>query len=234
MNKKTSKKEEFNNFTKIAQEWWKPEGKFKVLHDIIPLRIEYILQNLGEKKIKNLHVLDLGCGGGLTCEPLARLKANVTGIDFIKQNIEIAKRHAYDSNLKINYIHNDLDVITIKKKFDLIIMMEVLEHLDDWKKNISNIKKYLKPKGIIIISTINRTQLSKLLAIYLAENILKWVPKNTHDYNKLIKPEELKETLIKNNFIIKNIKGMNFNPITKEWKLNNAVLVNYFCTAKIN
>jgi len=233
MNKKRSKKEEFNNFTKIAHEWWKPEGKFKVLHDIIPLRIEYILQNLEEKKIKNLDVLDLGCGGGLTCEPLARLKANVTGIDFIKQNIEIAKKHAYNANLKINYIHNDLEAITINKKFDLIIMMEVLEHLDDWKKNISIIRKNLKPEGIIIISTINRTQLSKLFAIYLAENILKWVPMNTHDYRKLIKPNELKETLIKNNFVLKNIKGMNFNPITREWKLNNSVFVNYFCTAKI-
>tara|TARA_B110001454_G_C12584666_1_gene377575 strand:- start:23 stop:730 length:708 start_codon:yes stop_codon:yes gene_type:complete len=235
MSKKTSKNQEFDHFTSIADEWWKPKGKFKILHQIIPIRIKYILQNIEKKKIKKLDILDLGCGGGLTCEPLARLNANVTGIDFVKENIEIAKNHAIQSELMINYIHSDINSINLKKKYDLILMLEIIEHLDEWDVLISKIKKNLKPKGTIILSTINRTQVSKIFAIFLAENILKWIPKKTHDYNKLITPQELKTTLIKNGFKIKNIMGMNLNPLTKEWILNkNLILINYFCTARLN
>ena len=235
MNKKTSKNQEFDHFTAIAKEWWKPRGKFKILHQILPTRMEYILQNIEKKKTKKLDILDLGCGGGLTCEPLARLNANVTGIDFVRENIEIAKDHANKSNLKINYILNDINSINLKKKYDLILMLEIIEHLDEWEILISKIKKNLKPKGRIIFSTINRTQISKIFAIFLAENILKWVPKKTHNYSKLVTTEELKKTLIKNNFKIKNITGMNFNPVTNEWKLNKNVFpINYFCTAILN
>ena len=235
MNKKTSKNKEFDHFTSIAREWWKPDGKFRILHQIVPIRIKYILQNIGKKKIKKLDILDLGCGGGLTCEPLSKLNANVTGIDFVKENIEIAKHHANRSELMINYIHDDINSINLKKKYDLILMLEIIEHLDEWALLISKIKKNLKPNGIIIFSTINRTKVSKFFAIFIAENILQWVPKKTHDYNKLVSPEELKATLIKNNFKIKNITGMNFNPITKEWTLNkNLFPMNYFCTAELN
>ena len=233
MSKNTSKKQEFDHFSKLATEWWKKDGEFKILHQIMPLRIQYILDNI--KKIENLDILDLGCGGGLSCEPLSRLKANVTGIDFIKENINIAKKHALKSNLDIEYIHADLEALNIKKKYDLILMLEVIEHIDSWEQLISQIKKNLKPKGSIIFSSINKTQLSKFFAIYVAENLLNWIPKNTHNFNKLVSPKKLEKILIQNNFIIKNITGMNFNPFTKQWTLiRNVYPINYFCTATIN
>lgn len=234
MTKNTSKNQEFKHFNSISKEWWRPEGKFKILHDILPIRMDYILNNIGKRKINNMNILDLGCGGGLICEPLARLKANVTGLDFVEQNIKIAKEHAQSSNLKIKYIHADLDSINLKKKYDLILMLEIIEHLDNWDVLISKIKKNLKPKGILIFSSINQTILSKIFAIFLAENILKWIPKNTHDFNKLVKPNQLKKVLIENKFIIKNTMGLNFNPISKEWKLNDNIFpMNYFCTAQL-
>ena len=199
----------------------------------MPLRMQYILDNI--KQVERLDILDLGCGGGLTCEPLSRLKANVTGIDFVKENIKIAKEHAYKSGLNIKYIHADLETLNIKKKYDLILMLEVIEHLDNWEQLIYQIKKNLKPNGTIILSSINRTQFSKFFAIYLAENLLKWIPKKTHNFDKLVSPKKLEKTLIQNNLIIKNITGMNFNPLTQEWILSkNIYPINYFCTASIS
>ena len=234
MNKKKSKKQEYNNFSSIAEEWWKPDGKFKILHKILPIRIEYILNKIDNNKIKNLEILDLGCGGGLTCEPLARLGASVTGVDFVEENIKVAKNHAIQSKLSISYFHNDIDYIAIKKKYDLILVLEVLEHLDNWELLIKRIKKNLKPRGKIVFSTINKTQLAKITSIFIAEYILNWIPKNTHDYNKLIKPKDLIQVLKKNNFKINNIEGMNFNPLTHEWNLSkNFYPINYFCTAEL-
>ena len=234
MNKKKSKKQEYNNFSSIAEEWWKPDGKFKILHKILPIRIEYILNKIDNNKIKNLEILDLGCGGGLTCEPLARLGASVTGVDFVEENIKVAKNHAIQSSLNIKYFHNDIESIAIKKKYDLILILEVLEHLDNWELLIKRIKKNLKPRGKIVFSTINKTQLAKITSIFIAEYILNWIPKNTHDYNKLIKPKDLIQVLKKNNFKINNIEGMNFNPLTHEWNLSkNFYPINYFCTAEL-
>ena len=235
MNKNISKNQEFDNFNEIASEWWLPKGKFRILHKILPLRLKYILNNINKKSIKSLEILDLGCGGGLTCEPLARLGANVTGVDFVKKNIEVARIHAEKSNLKINYINGDIDKINLKKKYDVILILEVLEHLDNYEKLIIDIKKNLKPNGILILSTINQTILAKIFGIYVAENLLNWVPKNTHDYNKLIKPNDLKKILLKNNFKLMNLNGMNFNPITREWTLSKDIFpINYFCSAKLN
>ena len=232
MSKKTTKKKEFDHFSKLAAEWWKVEGKFKILHEIMPLRIKYILDNT--KKIKNLDILDLGCGGGLTCEPLSRLKANVTGIDFVKENIDVAKDHAFKANLNIKYIHTDLESLNTKKKYDLILMLELIEHLDNWKQQIIQIKKHLKPSGTIIFSSINKTLFSKFFAIYVAENLLHWIPKKTHNFNKFVSPKELRHNLIQNNFIIKDTAGMNFNPLTRQWILiKNIYPINYFCTAKL-
>ena len=182
MSKKKSKNQEYNNFASIAKEWWEPDGKFKILHKILPIRIEYILNKIDYNKIRSLEILDLGCGGGLTCEPLARLGATVTGVDFVEENIKVAKKHAIKSNLNISYFHNDIDSITIKKKYDLILILEVLEHLDNWELLIKKIKKNLKPRGKVVFSTINKTQLAKITSIFIAEYILNWVPKNTHDY----------------------------------------------------
>jgi len=228
-----SKNEEFALFDQLSDEWWNENGKFKILHQIKVYRMTYILEQINNRNIKNLKILDVGCGGGIICEPLARLGAQVTGLDFSPNNIKVAKTHSKKNRLKINYISKDIEKSKLNAKFDIILMFEVLEHLDDWKKIIKNIKKNLNKNGLIIISTINRNFLSKILAVKIAENILKWIPKGTHDYNKLIKPEELKIILSKENFHFKNIKGLVFNPLHREWKWSKNHMINYFCTAKL-
>ena len=228
-----SKNQEFTLFNQLSDEWWNENGKFKILHQIKSHRMTYILDQINNRNIKNLKILDIGCGGGIICEPLARLGAKVTGIDFVPNNIKAAKIHSKKNKLKINYIYKDIEKSKIDEKFDIILMFEVLEHLDNRKKTINKIKKNLNKNGIIIISTINRNSLSKLFAIRIAENILKWIPKGTHDYYKLIKPEELKKTLTQENFHFKNIKGLVFDPLSGEWKLSNNYMINYFCTANL-
>ena len=241
MIKNTSKTSEFNHFETLADEWWDPNGKFKILHLLTPIRMKYIKNNLFEKKqliksskksLSNFNILDLGCGGGLVCEPLARLGANITGVDFVKQNIIAAKKHAKKSNANIEYLHLNINNLKLKKKYDAVLILEVLEHIEDWKKIIINVKKLLKPGGKIIISTINRNFVSKFFAIFIAENILNWVPKNTHTFSKLIKPEELKSFLNKNKINVTNLTGLVFNPLSGQWMLDkNNCLINYFCTA---
>jgi len=241
MIKKTLKTSEFNHFETLANEWWDPDGKFKILHSLTPIRIKYIKKKLFEKKqiikfskksLSNFNILDLGCGGGLVCEPLARLGINITGIDFVKQNIIAAKKHAKKSNTVIEYLHQDINSLKLKKKYDAVLILEVLEHIEDWKKIIINVKKLLNPEGKIIISTINRNFFSKLFAIFIAENILNWVPRKTHTYSKLIKPEELKPFLNKNKINVTDVTGLIFNPLSGQWMLDkNNYLINYFCTA---
>ena len=228
-----SKNEEFAFFNQLSDEWWNENGKFKILHQIKSHRMSYILDQINNRNIRNLKILDVGCGGGIICEPLARLGAKVTGIDFAPNNIIAAKIHSKKNKLKINYINKDIEKSKLDEKFDIILMFEVLEHLDNWKKTINNIKKNLNKNGLIIISTINRNLLSKLFAINIAENILHWIPKGTHDYNKLIKPEELKKILLKEKFNFNNIKGLVFNPLNREWKLSKNYMINYFCTASL-
>ena len=228
-----SKNEEFALFNQLSDEWWNENGKFKILHQIKSHRMSYILDQINNRNIRNLKILDVGCGGGIICEPLARLGAKVTGIDFAPNNIIAAKIHSKKNKLKINYINKDIEKSKLNEKFDIILMFEVLEHLDNWKKTIKNIKKNLNKNGLIIISTINRNLLSKLFAINIAENILNWIPKGTHDYNKLIKPEELKKILLKEKFNFNNIKGLVFNPLNREWKLSKNYMINYFCTASL-
>jgi len=241
MIKNNTKTSEFDHFETLADEWWDPDGKFKILHTLTPIRINYIKNKLfdknhliksSKKSLSNFDILDLGCGGGLVCEPLARLGANITGIDFVKQNIITAKKHAKKLNISIDYFHQNLSNLRLKKKYDAILILEVLEHIEDWKKIIINVKKLLKPKGKIIISTINRNIFSKLFAIFIAENILKWVPKKTHTYHKLIKPKELTSFLNKNKIKVMDVTGLNFNPLSGQWILDkNNYLINYFCTA---
>ena len=196
MNKRNNREHDF--FNKLSEEWWDENGKFSVLHQIRPIRIQYILDQLNRKNLKNLEILDLGCGGGLVCESLSRLGANVTGIDFVENNIKVAKIHSR-KKLSINYLCRDIEKLKFNKKFDLIIMFEILEHLDNWKTFLIKIKKNLKRNGMVIISTINRNIFSKYLAIYFAENILRWIPKGTHDYNKFIKPKEIEINMKKIN-----------------------------------
>ncbi len=151
-----SKNEEFAFFNQLSDEWWNENGKFKILHQIKSHRMSYILDQINNRNIRNLKILDVGCGGGIICEPLARLGAKVTGIDFAPNNIIAAKIHSKKNKLKINYINKDIEKSKLDEKFDIILMFEVLEHLDNWKKTIKNIKKNLNKNGLLIISTINR------------------------------------------------------------------------------
>jgi 2-polyprenyl-6-hydroxyphenyl methylase/3-demethylubiquinone-9 3-methyltransferase len=229
-----SKKSEFNHFSKLATEWWNKNGIFKILHDIQPIRIKYIQDTLNKKKLNKLKILDVGCGGGLVSEGIAKLGADVTGIDFIEENIRVAKKHAKQSKLEINYIVKDFEKERLTSKYDVIIIFEVLEHLENWKSFLEKIQKNLKPKGVLIASTINRNLISKFLTIDLAENLLKWIPLNTHNYYKFIKPEELKDNLTANNFKKIEFSGLSYNIFRQKWKMNNNKKVNYFCSSFLN
>lgn len=240
---KTNK--EYINFRSISDQWWIENGDFSILHKINPTRIKYIISQLLNKNknnklaklpLKNIKIIDIGCGGGLVCEPLARLGANVTGIDFVKENLEVAKKHAFEERLKIKYKLSDINKLNIRDKYDVILLLEVIEHVSDWKKIIKKMRKILKTNGIIIFSSINRNLISGFLTIFIAENFLKWVPKGTHNYEKLVKPEELCNELTINNYKILNLSGMNYYPLTKKWGISKKNLkINYFCTAtKIN
>jgi len=221
---------EYEHFNKLSEEWWNENGKFNVLHRIRPVRIDYILSQLNTKNLKTLDILDVGCGGGLVSESLSRLGGRVTGVDFVENNIKVAQVHARNKGLHINYMHGDVEKIKFENKFDLIIIFEVLEHLNDWRSFIFKIEKILKKKGKIIISTINRNIISKLTAIYLAENILKWIPKNTHKYHSFIKPNEIEKEMKMYGLSLEDTKGLIFNPIDFTWKLSKNTKVNYFCT----
>ncbi len=227
-----SKKEEYELFSKLSNEWWDENGKFKILHQIKPIRMKYILSQFKENNVKNLDIIDLGCGGGLICEPLSRLGANVSGVDFVEQNIEAAKIHSKNKGLKINYLCKDIERINLSQKYDAIIIFEVLEHLDNWNKFLLKLKKNLKQNGKIIISTINRNIISKYSVVFAAENILKWIPKGTHDYNKFIKPEEILNFVKNNKMRMINTKGLVYNPIELSWNLSSIKKINYFCTIK--
>ena len=229
-----SKKSEFNHFSKLATEWWNKNGIFKTLHDIQPIRIKYIQDTLNKEKLNKLKILDIGCGGGLVSEGIAKLGADVTGIDFIEENIRVAKKHAKQSKLEINYIVKDFEKERLTSKYDVIIIFEVLEHLENWKSFLEKIQKNLKPKGVLIASTINRNLISKFLTIDLAENLLKWIPLNTHNYYKFIKPEELKDNLTANNFKKIEFSGLSYNIFKQKWKMNNNKKVNYFCSSFLN
>ena len=243
MRKKIHKDVEFDHFHELSNEWWNSSGKFKVLHTLTPLRIKYIKNKIypvneyvtkkNNKILKGIEILDLGCGGGLVCEPLARLGAKVTGIDYVKKKVETAKHHAKISKLNITYLNQDLSSIKLNRQFDIILMLEVIEHLSNWKSVVYKALKYLKPSGKIIFSTINRTLHSKIFAILFAEKILKLIPKKTHNYVKLVKPKELISFLEKSNMEVLDTTGLVFNPLLREWFLNKKMIkINYFCTAQ--
>jgi len=217
----------------LKKNWWNKKGDFKILHKINPIRVNYILKNFKNPLKKK--VLDIGCGGGLISEALSFKGAFVTGIDENNKNLNQAKNHAKINSLKINYIKSSFDNFykKNKNKFDLILCLEVLEHIDNFKKTLQQITTLVKPKGTLVLSTINRNFFSKLFAIFIAENILNWIPKNTHTYSKLIKPEELRSFLNKNKINVTDVTGLIFNPLSGQWMLDkNNYLINYFCTAK--
>ena len=239
----TINKEEIQKFSNLADEWWDVKGKFKPLHMFNPIRIEYIIskiknhfeiQNNKEYFLENLNILDVGCGGGLISEPLSRLGANVTGIDASEKNIKIAKLHSAKSNLSIRYFNKSPENFNEYEKFDIILNLEIVEHVENVQLFIDSCHKLLKKNGIMFTATLNRTLTSYIKAIIGAEYILRWLPVGTHDWNKFIKPEELEKKLAKKNLKTLDIKGFEFNPLLNKWKTSNNLSVNYIVCSKKN
>ena len=238
----TINKKEIEKFSKIAAEWWNPNGKFKPLHKFNPIRIKYIKDNIikkfnlnsSNKPLKTINILDIGCGGGLLSEPMSRLGANVVGIDASKKNIEVAKFHAKKNKLKINYICASPEILKIQKKFDVILSMEIVEHVEDINFFIKKSSELLKKNGLMFIATLNKTLKSYMFAIVGAEYILKWLPIGTHDWNKFIKPDELIKITKINNLKLEKLDGINFDLLTNEWNLSSNNSVNYIAKFKKN
>ena len=228
-------KKEIDKFSKMADEWLDPEGKFKPLHKFNPTRIKYIKENIiNNFKLKNkskplsgISILDIGCGGGLLSEPMSRMGANVTGIDASDKNIKIAKLHSKKNKLKINYLCSSPEKLKVKKKFDVILNMEIVEHVEDIDFFLKSCSKLLKKNGLMFVATINKTLKSYIFAIVGAEYILRWLPIGTHEWEKFVKPEDLKKILMKYDLSLNKLEGMNFNIIKDEWSISRDLSVNY-------
>ena len=232
---------EIDKFSKIANEWWDPEGKFKPLHKFNPIRIQYIKENITKhfninKKnlpLKNLKILDIGCGGGLLSEPMSRLGAKVTGIDASEKNIKIANAHLKKSKLKINYICASPESLkTTKEQFDVILNMEIVEHVEDVELFIKKSSELLKKKGLMFVATLNKTLKSYIFAIVGAEYILRWLPIGTHEWEKFVEPSKLIEYGKRNSLKLEKINGMKFNPLNNKWNISEDSSVNYIAEFK--
>ena len=235
MKTNTINKKEIEKFSKIAEEWWDPAGKFKPLHKFNPIRISYIKENIintfnlqkSDRSLKGIKILDIGCGGGLLSEPMARMGADVFGIDASDKNINIAKIHAEKNKLKIKYFCSSPENFKTDNKFDVILNMEIIEHVDDVDFFLKSCSKLLKKNGIMFVATLNKTLKSYLFAIIGAEYVLRWLPIGTHEWEKFIKPEELINMTKKCNLTLNDLKGVKLNLVLNEWKLSNDKSVNY-------
>ena len=235
MKNNTINKKEIEKFTKIAEEWWDPQGKFKPLHRFNPIRISYIKKNIINtfklnqkiKPLKKVKILDIGCGGGLLSEPLSRLGAEVVGIDASDRNIKIAKSHAKKNNLDIKYLCSSPENFNSKTKFDVVLNMEIVEHVQDVDFFLKSCSKLLKKNGIMFVATLNKTLKSYLFAIVGAEYVLRWLPIGTHEWDKFVKPNDLVDILNKYDLKLDSLDGMKFNPIKNEWNISSDRSVNY-------
>ena len=235
MKTNTINKKEIEKFSKIAEEWWNPQGKFKPLHKFNPIRISYIKKSviknfklkIKNKPLENIKILDIGCGGGLLSEPMSKLGADVVGIDASKNNIKIAELHAKKSNLKIRYYCTSPEKFKTETKFDVILNMEIIEHVNDVDFYLKSCSRLLKKNGIMFIATLNKTLKSYLFAIVGAEYILRWLPIGTHDWEKFIKPNDLISMLKKYKLEINKLDGVKFDIIKNDWNLSSDKSINY-------
>ena len=239
----TINQEEIQKFSKIADEWWDANGKFKPLHRFNPIRIKYIidkctnhfnLKNNNGNHLHGLKFLDIGCGGGLVSEPLCRLGGNETVIDASSKNIEVAKIHARNNNLKIKYINTSPEKKQIQDKFDVILNLEVIEHVENVDLFMKSATELLKKNGIMFIATINRTFESYLKAIVGAEYILRWLPIGTHDWQKFLTPGEIEQKFSKLNLDKLDLTGFKYNMFSNNWTKSKDCSVNYILLAKKN
>ena len=235
MKTNTINKKEIEKFSKIAEEWWDPEGKFKPLHKFNPIRISYIKDNIintfklkkNEKPLNKIKILDIGCGGGLLSEPMSRLGADVVGIDASEKNINVAKLHAKKNNLNIKYVCSSPENYQINEKFDVILNMEIIEHVDNVEQFLKSCSNLLKKNGMMFVATLNKTLKSYIFAIVGAEYIMRWLPIGTHSWEKFVKPQDLIKVLKNYNLELDELAGMKFNLIKNEWSISSDKSVNY-------
>ncbi len=234
----TVDEQEIAKFTAMAAEWWDPNGKFKPLHMLNPCRLDYIIAQIAaefdrdvtsKNPFAGLRILDIGCGGGLLCEPMARLGADVVGADAAERNIPVAQVHAEQSGLQIDYRFTTAEALAeAGEQFDIVLNMEVVEHVSDPLAFLTACQILLKPGGLHICSTINRNPKSFAMAIIGAEYVMRWLPKGTHEWSKFITPDELFDLLSKAGLVPEDRTGFVFNPVTWAWRLSARDLsVNY-------
>jgi 2-polyprenyl-6-hydroxyphenyl methylase/3-demethylubiquinone-9 3-methyltransferase len=233
---------EVDRFSAMAAEWWSPTGKFRPLHKFNPVRLTYIKQKVCEqfgrnmndpKAFEGLRFLDIGCGGGLLCEPMTRMGAEVVGADASNVNIEVAKIHAAQSDLSIDYRAVTAEALEeAGEKFDVVLNMEVVEHVADVDFFMQKCANMVKPGGLMFVATINRTMKAKALAIFMAENVLRWLPKGTHQYEKLVRPEELEKPISASGMTIIDKTGVFYNPLSDRWNMSRDTDVNYMVLAE--
>lgn len=233
---------EIAKFTAMAEEWWSPTGKFKPLHKFNPVRLGYIREHLlahfgrdgtAMRPFDGLTILDVGCGGGLLCEPLARLGATVTGVDAAERNIAIARLHAENSGLDIDYRATTSETLAAAgEKYDMVLNMEVVEHVDNVPLYMKSCADLVKPGGLALTATLNRTARAYALAIVGAERVLRWLPKGTHDWNKFLTPDEIKTLLTRNGLRVTGETGVVFHPLADEWRRSRDMGVNYMVMAE--
>ena len=232
---------EVEKFTKLAHEWWNYDGKFKTLHKFNPVRLELIIDDIKrnfkttenqKKPLSNISILDIGCGGGLMSEPLARLGAKVTGIDAVEKNVKSAQIHAEQKGLEINYLQSTVEDLDNKTKFDVVLNLEVIEHVNNQELFVSKSCELINDNGLIFIATINKTLFSLVFAKYFAEYVFRFLPKGTHEWNKFLTPEDLYGYLIKNKFEVLQTKGINYNPIKDTWYQSSKLNANFIISAK--
>lgn len=247
--KSTVDPNEVAHFGKMAETWWDPKGPFKPLHKLNPTRLSYIRRSLANHFdleldtdadivdtsadfLKGLSGLDIGCGGGLLTEPLAKWGGNMLGADATEKNIHIARHHANEEGVDVEYRHITAEqLVDENAQFDFIINMEVLEHVADVSLFLDATYKLLKPGGIMLFSTLNRTIKSYMTAIVGAEYVMRWLPKGTHHWNKFIKPSELHRALSQQQFFVQDMEGMIYNPVNDQWRLGRDLSINYLGSA---
>ena len=233
---------EVERFAALAAEWWNPNGKFKPLHKFNPIRLAYIRDHVANRfgrdpnaarPFEGLRILDIGCGGGLLCEPMARLGATVVGVDPAANNIDVAKHHAAETGVSIDYrVATAEELADAGEKFDVILNMEVVEHVADVPLYVTRCAEMVKPGGIMFVATINRTLKALGLAIIGAEYVLRWLPRGTHQYGKLVRPDELEKALAESGMKVVDRTGVTYNPIADRWSRSKDMDVNYMVLAE--
>jgi 2-polyprenyl-6-hydroxyphenyl methylase/3-demethylubiquinone-9 3-methyltransferase len=232
---------EIAKFSKLSEQWWDPRGKMAPLHKINPLRLSYIRDaacRKFERNIKSLNclsglrMLDIGCGAGLLCEPFTRLGAQVIGVDPSASNIAAAKLHAEKGHLSIDYRCTTVEEMDVRERFDIVLAMEVVEHVSDIGLFLNRCAAMLKPGGMMVVSTLNRNWKSFALAIVGAEYILRWLPRGTHQWDKFVTPDELAKYLLDNRLVITEQSGVVYSPLGDKWSLSSDMDVNYMVVAE--